>query len=157
VSAKPERRGQRFEQRCVAAGAPAEPVIEPDHDLSSPERSDENVLHERLRLDAGDGRSERDHHGGVDPGLGDEREPFLERRDRKRSAIRLQHLHRVAVEGARERPELAASRMRHRRPQNGAMAEVDAVEGAERDGARSRVRREGFESADDLHAGCGRA
>jgi hypothetical protein len=32
---------------------------------------------------------------------------------------------------------------------------MDAVESTERDGARCRVRREGFESADDLHAGCG--
>jgi hypothetical protein len=34
---------------------------------------------------------------------------------------------------------------------------MNAVEGTERDGTRARVRRGGFESADDLHAGCGRA
>ena len=44
---------------------------------------------------------------------------------------------------------------REQRLPNGAMAEMNAVEGAERDGARARVRREGCESADDLHAGCG--
>jgi hypothetical protein len=34
---------------------------------------------------------------------------------------------------------------------------MNAVEGTERDGTRARVRLGGFESADDLHAGCGRA
>ena len=63
----------------------------------------------------------------------------------------------MTVEGARERADLALSRQRHGRAQDGPMAEMNAVEGTERDGTRARVRRGGFESADDLHAGCGRA
>ena len=156
MSTKSERTGQCLEEPDVAAGATAEPVIEPDDDLPRLEPADQDVLHERLRLDRGDGRRERDHHGRVDPGLRDQLQPFLERRDRKRRTVGLEDFHRVPVERAGERTQPAPLRQGHGCPQDGAMAKVNAVEGAERDGARPRVRREGFESADDLHAGCGR-
>ena len=49
--------------------------------------------------------------------------------------------------------EPARAGQRHRGAQDGAVAEMDAVEDAERDGARPRVRREGLESPDDPHEG----
>ena len=63
----------------------------------------------------------------------------------------------MPVERARHRLQLLLTRLCDRRPEDGAMAEVDAVEGAERDSAGDPLRPEGLESPDSPHAGCERA
>ena len=100
---------------------------------------------------------EDDDHGRVDPRPGDQLEPLLEGGNWDGRALRLQDLKRVGIEGTREGLQAIPPRFSHRRPEDRAVAQVDAVERSERDGAGVRVRRVGFESPDDPHSGFGRA
>ena len=79
--------------------------------------------------------------------------PLLEGGDGDWRALGLQHLERVGIEGAREGHEPGPPCLHHGRLEDRAMAEMDAVEDAERDGTRTRVRRVRLESPDDPHAG----
>ena len=132
-------------------------MVEPDHDLPRLQRFHEGIPDERPGLDRGDSLREGHHHGGVDPGLADQLEPLVEGRNGKRRTIGLEYLHRVAVERARHRPELGLPRPSHGGAEDGAVAQVNAVEGAERDSAGDPLRPVGLESPDDLHEGCARA
>ena len=58
----------------------------------------------------------------------------------------------MGIERAREGPEAVEPRLSHGRTEDRAMAQMDTVERAERDGARPRVRPVGLESPDDPHA-----
>jgi hypothetical protein len=151
VRTESQRARELLEELGVTAGALAEAMIEPDHDLARLQGLHEGVLDERLGLDRGDRPRESHHHGGVHPGLADQLEPLVERRDGKRRAIGLEHFHRMTIERARHRAEPGLPRPRHRRTQDGAMAPVNAVEGAERDSAGDALRPVGLESPDDLH------
>src|SRR5262245_48859760 len=153
VRPKSQRAGELLQELGIAAGALAEAVIEPDHDLARLQGLHEGVLDECLGLDRRDRPREGHHHGGVDPGLADELEPLVERRDGKRRAIGLEYFHRMLIERARHRAEPGLPSPRHRHTQDGSMAQVNAVEGAERDSAGDALRPVGLESPDDLHEG----
>ena len=152
VGAEAEPDAQRLEQLRVAARAAAEAVVEADHDGARLEPPDEHVAHERLGLHRRHVPREGHDDGRVDARLGDEREPLLEARQREGRPRGLEHLERVRVERTGERHEPVPPRLAHGGREDRAVAEMDAVEDAERDGALAGVRRVGLESPDDPHA-----
>src|SRR5207247_778312 len=117
-------------------------MIEADDDVPRLQRPHEDAADDVLRLYRGDGAGEDDDHGRVDPRPGDQLEPLLEGRNRNGRALGLQHLERVRIEGAREGHEAVPPRLSHGGPEDRTMAQMDAVERAERDGAAGGGRRD---------------
>ena len=71
----------------------------------------------------------------------------------ERRTLRLQHFRGVRVERAGDGRAAVLVRACHGRIEDRAMPEVHTVEHAERDDARTRVRREGLGRPDDPHGG----
>ena len=94
----------------VATRSPPEAVVVADHDLASPQPPEQHVLHESLRLDRGQLSREREHDDGVDSGLADQGQALVEGRDGSRCPVRLQDLHGMGIEGARDRLETGRGR-----------------------------------------------
>ena len=139
------RRARRSRGRAAARGrrpAAAEAEVRAGDDDLRPDRP-QDPLRELLRLELGELEVEVDDERLLDPGLAEQLEPALERR---------QQLDVVAERDARMRVE---GDDRRRRPggtrgvEHAAMAEVDAVEGPERD--RPRLRLELLHAAGDDH------
>src|SRR2546430_12895979 len=76
--------------------------------------------------------------------------------DRKSTRLNSSHSQISYAVFCLKKHEALPPRLSHGGPEDRTMAQMDAVERAERDGARERVRRVGFESPDDPHAGFGR-
>ena len=148
---------QGLQESWVAAGAPSESVVEADHDLPGVKTSQEDVFHEDLRLDDGQFAREWQHDRRIETDLGDQIDPLGQGGDGRGHPVRLQHLHGMGIERARERLQAEHARPAHRPHQDLAMADMDTVEDAEGDDGGRRVRRDGCQSADDPHGEVARA
>jgi hypothetical protein len=133
VRAEAEALAEAPQHGGVTARAAAEAMIEADHQLPRPEPCHQHVLHEGLGLHGRQLARERQHHRGVETAPFDQRQSLLEGRDRERRSAGLQDLHRMRIEGARDRAYVGLARVRDGETENGAMAEVDAVEDPEGD------------------------
>src|SRR5205807_2113099 len=152
VHAEAEPPAQVAQHVGVAASASPEPMVEADDDLLRGKPVDQHVFHERLGLDGGQFAREVQHDGAVHAAGADERQALVERRDGQWCAVRLQHLQRVRLEGARQRGRARGARVSDRGTKNRPVAEMDAIEDAEGDRARSPLRRDGRKAPDDPHA-----
>ena len=126
-------RGLRAQQVGVALGLVAEAEVLPDRDLASPRAADEHVVDELLRPLGGERAVERDHHQLAHAEAGDQVGLDVERGQQLRRGVGRDDLARVRLEG--EHGVGAADHL--------AVAEVDAVELADRDVARRGARRRG--------------
>jgi hypothetical protein len=152
LGVKAQPLAERAEQRRITARTAAEAMVEADDDLPRSEALDQGLRHEGLRLHGGERRRERHHDRGRDAGARDQSESLVQRGDRQGRPTGLQHVGRMRIERARDRRSADRLRTRDGRLEDRPMAEMDAVEDAERDHARTRVRREGLECPDDPHA-----
>ena len=100
---EPQLGGEGREQLGVAARPAPETVIETDDDLTGAEPAEHDVLDEGLGLHRRSSGVNGITTVAVDPGLGDQREPLLQRGDRRGRPLGLEHLHRLGIERAGER------------------------------------------------------
>jgi len=87
-ASKPSVPARLSSNRASPRAARPNRMIEPHDDLARAERFDQDALDEGLGLDGCDRPRERDHHGRLDPGLGDQLEPLFQRGDRQRRLLR---------------------------------------------------------------------
>ena len=121
----------RFQHRRVAFGFGAEAEVLADRDLLGAELLEQDVLDEVLGAALGELLVEGDDDQLLDPEAVDHVALDREGHDQLRQRRRVQDLERVRVEG-----EDGVGALDHR-----LVAEVDAVEGADRDVARAAARR----------------
>ena len=97
------------------------------------ERSDEDVLHENLRRLLAEGAIEREHDGDVNAELLEQFELLPVAHERGGARIGREDAQRIAVEREHGRHERIAAGLGQKRVDHPVMAEVDAVELANRD------------------------
>ncbi len=122
------KRSSASEHLGVARGPVPEAEVLPDRDPRRPQPLDEDVVDELLRALAGKALVERDHHQLLDPERGDPLGLGVEAGQQLRSRLRPDHAQRVGLE--RQHRVAAGDHL--------AVAEMDAVELADRDPARAR-------------------
>jgi hypothetical protein len=140
--------GERLD-RSTAAHPEAE--VGPDHHDAGVQGVDEDAPHELLGGLLAERAVEREHDGGVDPGL---REPLhlLGVADEGwRARLGPEHAERMAVEGDDGRREAVTARHRLELCDHAAVPGVHAVELADRDGARAEVGRHRGEGVEEPH------
>ena len=132
-----------LEQREIACTATAEAEVRAGDDHLGADRA-QDALGERLRRELRQLEVEVDDERLLDPGLGEQLEPPLERHQQLDAVA--ERLARVRVEGDHRRRPSGGERGVEHAP----VAEVDAVEGAERD--RARLRLELIHLPGDVHS-----
>ncbi len=144
-----ERRGA---QRVMAEG-----VVEAHHHLAGTQGAHENVVHERLRLHAGEFQREGNDERRVGPQSLHALEVVVEGGDGPRGTLRPQHAHGMRIERAYHRGQAEGAPTFHGGADQQRVTEVDAVEGAQRGDTRAQIRRVGRETAEYPHGGGVRA
>ena len=148
---EPQARAERA-QRLAGAGPVAPEVhVVADHHVRELDMAKQEVAHEGLRVERREGAREALYDGHVDAQPGQARQAIVQRLEHERRAPGRQHRDRMRLEGERHRQPCRLPRPRHRAPDDRLVAQVRAVEVAEREDAAGEPLGPGREVADDAH------
>jgi hypothetical protein len=141
---------QRAEERHIAAALVAEVKPLADGEAAQPAKTGHQVTDELLAGPLAEGGVEPQHQRGIDTELGDRGEPLAQGLEQSRSLVRMEHMERVRIEGGHHRARPQRPGVEQRLTDDVLMAEVDAVEHAQRQTHTGRTGRSG--RVEHLHA-----